>query len=151
MVHWIVIHTKRLILYKTRDQPGVALVITAVLQILMYPLKNILFLCKYWSFFCFECASRFRLQFQGEGKYKKKLDVKTFFFSDSNRLAQRYNCRNSRLSKLLLFVQKQLQQYNIRDVLYIEIKLSFKVSFTTRRNYFYKQVKSFIQKLYQLT
>ena len=65
--------------------------------------------------FCFECPSRFWLQLQGEGTYQKKLDVKTFLFSSSNRGTQRYNGRESRLSKLLSLVQKQLQKYNIRE------------------------------------
>ena len=65
--------------------------------------------------YCFECPSRFRLQLQGEGTYQKKLDVKTFLFSSSNRETQRCNGRKSRLSKLLSLVQKQLQKYKIRD------------------------------------
>ena len=65
--------------------------------------------------FCFECPSRFRLQLQGEGTYQKKLNIKTFLFSSSNRGTQRCNGRKSRLSKLLSLVQKQLQKYNIRD------------------------------------
>ena len=35
--------------------------------------------------YCFECPSCFRLQLQGEATYQKKLDVKTFLFSSSNR------------------------------------------------------------------
>ena len=50
-----------------------------------------------------------------EGTHQKKLDVKTFLFSSSNRETQRCNGRKSRLSKLLSLVQKQLQKYNIRD------------------------------------
>ena len=83
----------------------------------MYSLKNILFR-KYLYIirkFCFECLSRFWLQPQGEGIYQKKLDVKTFLFSSSNRETQRCNGQKSRQSKLLSLVQKQPQKYNIRD------------------------------------
>ena len=66
--------------------------------------------------YCFECPSRFQLQLQGVGTCQKKLDVKTFLFSSSNRGTQRCNGRKSRrLSKLLSLVQKQLQKYNISD------------------------------------
>ena len=51
--------------------------------------------------FCLECLSRFQLQLQAEGTYKKKLDVKTFLFSRSDRGTQRCNGRKSHLSKLL--------------------------------------------------
>ena len=79
---------------------------------------------QFWSFsgsylnirvFCFECPSCFWRQLQGEGTCQKKLDVKTFLFSSSNKETQRCNGRKSRLSKLLLLVQKQLKIYNIRD------------------------------------
>ena len=59
---------------------------------------------KYSWFFCFECPSRFWLQLRGEGTYQKKLDVKTFLSSSSNRETQRCNGRKSRLGKLLLLV-----------------------------------------------
>ena len=81
-----------------------------ILQILMNEMKNSIFVK-----IRFEYPSRFRLQLQGEGSYQTKLDIKTFFFSRSNREAQRCNGQKSRLSKLLSLVQKQLQKYNIRD------------------------------------
>ena len=67
--------------------------------------------------FYHECPSRFQLQLQGEGTYQKKLNVKTFPFSSSNRETQRCNSRKSHLSKLLSLVKKQLQRYDIRDAL----------------------------------
>ena len=39
--------------------------------------------------YCFECPSRFQLQLQGVGTCQKKLDVKTFLFSSSNRGTQK--------------------------------------------------------------
>ena len=63
--------------------------------------------------YCFECPSRFRLQLQGEGTYQKKLDVKTFLFSSSNRGTQRCNGRKSHLSKLLSFVPNQRLPYKL--------------------------------------
>jgi len=50
---------------------------------------------------------------QGEGTYLKKLEVKTFPFSSSNRGTQRCNGRKSRLSKLLSFVPNQRLPYKL--------------------------------------
>ena len=100
--------------------------------------KSLIF---YWicriSIYCLECLSHFQLQLQGEGTYKiKKLHVKTFLFSSTNRGTKRYNGWKTCISKLLLFVQKQLQNYNIRDIMTV---LACKESFfandkTNKRN-----------------
>ena len=54
-------------------------------------------------------AFMFPTQLQGERKYKKNLDVKTFLFGSSNRGTQICDSRKRRISKLLSLVQKQLK------------------------------------------
>ena len=73
-----------------------------------------------YVFFFFECPSHFLLPTPRGSYISKKLDVKTFLFSSSNRETQRCNGRKSRLSKLLSLVQKQLQKYNSRDIDHVE-------------------------------
>ena len=51
----------------------------------------------------------------GEGAFKKKLDVKTFPFSSSNRGNQSCNDQKSHLSKPLSFVSNQRLPYKLVD------------------------------------
>ena len=92
------------VILSTRDLPRVALVITffhntfhssqRVVFMLWFPL--------HWFLF------------QGEGTYPKKLDLKTFPISSSNRGHQSCIGQKCRLSKKSWFVWKRLQKYYIR-------------------------------------
>ena len=68
---------------------------------------------------------RFGLLFQGEGTYPKKVDVKTFPISSSNRGHQSCIGRKCRISKKPSFFRNRLQKYYIRDISKRYIRMAF--------------------------